>query len=87
MAVAKSLPPLSVATRMSWPAPKAALREEGWRSLAEHTVVQTFFTGKLAGFCAEAAASMRTTDERLPCMAAAGAWNAAVPGGRGHQRG
>ena len=38
LAAANVLPPLSVAIRMSWPAPKTAFSEEGLRSLVLQTV-------------------------------------------------
>ena len=44
-AVAKTVPDLSTATRMSWPAANVGLSEFALRSLASHTFTHEFFTG------------------------------------------
>jgi hypothetical protein len=70
-AVAYTVPDLSTATRMSWPAAKVGLSVFGLRVFASHTFTHEFFTGMTVG----AGLDMATAD-RPPTRVTAGPWKA-----------
>jgi hypothetical protein len=72
-AVANTVPDLSTATRMSWPAAKVGLSVFGFSALASHTFTHEFLTGTAAPMLKADGRATRDT---------AGPWKAALASSR-----